>query len=403
MTQREKKLLKLLGVLVGVLFLAAALYVPYVTARDYFNQRSERADLQKKLQSKQTELLEKERYRAQVLHWRSLSLPPNREAANLRYQEMLTDLVRKHGLVIKSKPRYEAPRSVVSIAPGQTNPHALRNPSFTFELQGNLSKLVALLREFYAMNLPHQIKEFTVEQEPKEPLGTLNIEIKVEVLAMPDVPNREWLVATPNVGMLWVDLLSGLKHGPVGLAVIPYMVSPTGPLGAKKLASNHHPERDYSKMVAKNPFTGLALPPPPPPPTKPRPPETKPVVVMPPPPTKPRETPPDRSVLKNYQLTSIHSRDTELEGSLLDRQSMKPIVLSAASGKNKLEIKDKSGKLVLSAMVRKVLLRVVLLESEEKVYALYVGDFLHEALMNSLNESEIQQLEMLYAATVQNP
>jgi hypothetical protein len=397
MTQREQKLLKLLGIVVGALFLAAAVYLPFVTARDYLGQRDEKADLTKKLSAKKTELEEKERLRAQVATWRSMSLPFGATAADMRYREMLVDLARKHQLAHRSAPKYEAARKTTGGATGDTSQQA-NNPSFTLELQATLPRLIAFLRDFYSTNYPHQIKEFLIEQDPKEPLGTLTVRIRVEVLAMPGVPNREWLAATPNAAMLWVDILSSLKHGPTGLAVIPYLVGATGPLGSKKLASTVTPAREYERMVAKNPFIGLEAPKPPPPtkapyipPTRP-PPETKPVIV--------KVTPPDKGVLKNYQLTSIHTKDNELQGSLLNRDSLRAQPIGSSSKISTFEIKDKAGKLVLSAKVRKVMTRVIVLEADKKLYALYVGDYLDK--MKELNESDLEKLEKIYAASAEN-
>jgi len=245
--------------------------------------------------------------------------------------------------------------------------------SYDVIFEASLQQLSAFLQEFYSVNVPHVIKSIIIEPLGKGNEAKLNVTMKVDVLSMSNVPPRQSVIANPLVGVGQLEVISGMSRLPTGILFGLTQLTPFGLFGQAKLATLHKPEREYSTMLKKNVFAGLA-----------------PAVAV-----NANITttvkPPDRDILKFTHLTSITSNYISEEGLLWIRKTNKYVKLRPDGGVNEFEIRDADNVLVLKGKVLAIKPREIAFESDGKAYVLRVGQFVEEALKKPISTQELKE------------
>jgi hypothetical protein len=379
MTQREQKLLKVVLALGAVVLLGCG-YMVVQSALDSLRDQDQLiARLEQEERTNKTRLLALAQKQKQVEQWQALSLPPDVNAAGGRYRVFLQDLCQRHQLTIKqlggtgSRATGVGVRTAVLMTPLQ----------YTLQAEGTLPRVIGFLYDFYSTNLPHQIREFTITSSSPGADAPLVLSLKVEAVSLPNAANRDSLIATPDPRLLAIDLVTAMKGGPTGLALIPWHAGPTGVVGSRKLASRVQPSRDYTRMVVKNVFAGL---------TPPRPVEKPVVKIEEKPPPTPPPPPPDKEVLKFVQLILISENFITVEALLRNRLTNEYYTLRDEGGFNTFTIRDARQQVVLQGKVKAIRPGRVVFMADDKHYALHTGEFLHDALRKALSEEDMKAL-----------
>jgi hypothetical protein len=296
--------------------------------------------------------------------WRAISLPSDPAVASPRYRAFLQELCRKHGMFLKSPITDSAYRGTTGTARSSTATHS--SLTYNLQLEGTLPKLVGFLHDFYSLNLPHVVRDMKLERPANDTEGRLDIVLKVEALSLPNATNRDFLVALPGHPLLTIDVFTMLKGGPNGLALGPWLASPTGLHGARKLASLTQAQREYTRLVAKNVFLGLQAP------------ATAEAISA------------DRDLLKFVQLTGITSNFLATEATLYNRRTGKFYTIRAEGGFDSLEIRDANEQLLLKGTVKAIAQQDVVFLVGDKHYGLHIGGFLDEAMKKELTAAELK-------------
>lgn len=359
MTQRERGMLLVVGVLGGFLLLFGG----FVMAKGWMDTIDEKDDLvlrlEREQQTHQTKLMMLARDQRKLEQWKAISMPPDAGTAAARYRSFLTDLARKH-LTFK--------QLTEGGGAGMTRNQLTSHQTFTLRADGSLAQVIAFLRDFYSVNLPHQVKSIDLVTRGAGAESRLEMTLTVETLTLPNIPNRDFLPATPDPRVVALETFTALKGGPGGLALGPWTASPFGLHGNPKLAST---PRDYSRLPNKNIFAGIPAAP------------TGPVAG-----SKP---PPDPGVLKFVRLTSItgtlSGRKAELYNPITNRSTQ----IRAEGGFDSFEIRDANDHVILSGKIKHVDARDVILFVDGKHYSLHWGETLAQALEKPLSDQELKE------------
>jgi hypothetical protein len=307
--------------------------------------------------------------RSKYEQWRQISLPPDEAVAKSRYKLFLQELARKHQMFIKGSITDSGHGSVVS----QRGANSAVNPlSFNMSAEATLPKLIGFLHDFYSINLPHTIRKMSIAKAAGDNDGRLDVAFNIEALSLANATNRDFLTALPGAPLLAIDVFTAMKGGPSAFALAPWLATPTGAHGARKLAERIKKEREYTHMVAKNVFLGLQ------------------------PPASiadgPGRTDADKEILRFVQLTGITSNIFATEAILFNRRTGKFITLRAEGGFDSFEIHDLNNSLVLKGTVKAVTDKDLVILVEGKHYGVHVGGFLDKSLEKALTAGELKDL-----------
>lgn len=313
---------------------------------------------------------------AKIKEWQAFSLPPDPAVAAARYRGYLLDALHKHRLTAKKLPAENAQMRSTSRTSSLIMPLV-----FDVTVEGSYKDLLGFLWDFYQLNLPHAIKEFAITPLAAGADAKLEVAMKIEALIVPGAPARGFLPAAPNPRILALEIVTGLKAGPVGLGLVLGQLTPTGLYGRTKLAGQAGGQRDYQALVAKNVFAGLA-----PPAAAP----TSPVGAA---------GEPDRDVLKVVQLTSITVNHvtplySTVEASLRNRLTNEYQTVRAEVPRNTFEVRDARRNLILKGKVVSITPpHVLVFQVDGKFHALRVGQFLAQAMEKDLTAEEVKALQ----------
>jgi hypothetical protein len=377
MTQRERSLLLVVLTVGGFVVLFGG-FISVQNLLAGLDQKDEEIDhLRSEVSTNETRLLMLGQAQAKLQRWRVISLPPDLETAVSRYRAFLQDLCRRNQLQVRQLRESASVRT--SAAPRTAN--SFTPLTYQLQVRGTLSQFINFLAEFYSINLPHLIREITITAPGKNPGARLDIVLKIEALALPDAPSRDALLATPDLRVLCLEAVSALKQGPTGLALGPWLLSPVGAHGARKLASLVVPGREYPRLVTKNIFAGLK------------------------PPSAPLAPPaPDPEVLKLVELTTITTNSVSKEASLRNGKTGRRISLREEPPFNAFEVRDGNDRVVLKGQVQAVNRRHVEFTAGGKRYHLSMGQNLYEALRpDRLSAGELQALSLNPRAGPEKP
>lgn len=260
MTTRERILATtflLVVVAAGGAFLFKQLFLDRLTTRQNAVDK-----LRKDIQDKELYIAQVLKDRQRLERMQLLSLPQDPDLARREYEKYLGEVLRKSGFAAGSF-RINSEQPDANSSPklrGRKDPIYLSLP-FTVQAQGDLASLVEAMEHFYKTGLLHRIKSFSIQRPlttgPNQRPGDLDINLTVEALVVSGAPNRTYLLPNIDRRLLVADLLTGMRRGPIGLALVPWAVGPTGPLGPNNLAGG---KRRYAAIAGKNIFHG---PPPP--------------------------------------------------------------------------------------------------------------------------------------------
>ena len=377
MTQRERQMVVVVACLGGFLLMVFAL-LAFQGVLDYWQQLDGQiVALRRQVTARQTELKRLLQAQRELNHWRAISLPPDRTVASGQYRAFLVDLTRQHGLhlpnpIADSGLRTTAARTGTTLTP----------LTFQLTVEGTLARLIGFLEDFYSFNLPHLIRELRITTRGTSTDARLEAFLRIEVLSLPDAVNRDWLVAVPDQRLVAVEVLTALRHGPIGLAIAPWLVSPNGLYGESRLAQRFLPQRDYDQLAAKNVFAGLT----------------------PPPSEQPAEsTAGDPQTLRFVQLTSITENFITVEAFLRNRLTNRFIRLRREGGFNTFTVRDSEGREVLKGRVVRIGRRSLVFQANDKYYDLHIGQFLSQALEQPLNAERLRALGLADATAAGNP
>jgi hypothetical protein len=369
MTQRERSLFLILLAVGGFVLVFGGFVAVQRLVAGLGEKDQEIEGLQREVSDKETKLLTLTRAQRKLDHWKAVSLPPDLDTARSRYRAFLQELCRHHQLHVRQI-RDSGPARTAASSRTATSYTAL---TYQVQVEGTLPRLVGFLREFYAINLPHQVRDISIANEGTAADGRLDITLKVEALVLPNAPQREFLLPVPDARVLCLETTAGLGQGPTGLASALWLVSPAGALGGKKLAPGAGSGRDYPRLVSKNIFAGLRPPPAAPPPTA--------------------SSGPDRDFLKAVQLAAVTSSPQRTEASLRNRLTDGKIRLTREGPSATFELRDGRGQVVLRGRVKAIDERSVEFLAGQKSYRLSVGESLYEVLRPDKLTAE--QLESL--------
>ncbi|MEE2737352.1 MAG: hypothetical protein VX435_03945, partial [Planctomycetota bacterium] len=190
MNNRERNLAILVG---GLLFIVFGYQIVQGFVLSPMARKKtliERKRQENRLMVEQISLLQEQEQT--VTQWKGQSLPPDHQIASNRYQEWLLQMV--------SRAEFKRP----NIAPER---RARNDPSnrlfskhpFTIRANTSLKGLVTFLYEFYRTPLLHQITQINVLPDRRRSRsGGLNVMIRLEGVAIGDIPKRSILI-DPNI------------------------------------------------------------------------------------------------------------------------------------------------------------------------------------------------------------
>jgi hypothetical protein len=374
MTERERKMLIVVGGM-GAVFLGVVVwYGAQGVSEGFAEQDAQIASLTRDVKISQQKLRDLDTAQAKLNRWREISLPPDSAVASNRYEAFLKELTRHHYL------------NNVKITPGGMRSAATRTTaqvtplSFSVTADATLPRVVGFLKDFYGVNLPHAIREMHLAPLPGSD-GRLDVQLRIEALTMPTAASRDYLVAVPDGKLIVLDAITALKHGPVGFALAPWLIGPTGLAGSHKLASLQNEERDYDRLVDKNVFMGL-------------------ISRLA---AGPDAGSPDREILKVVELTAITENFLATEAWLRNRLTNKTTFIRAEGGRDTFEIKDTHDRVVLKGKVKHIEHRSVIFEANERFYVIKIGQFMDKALQKELDEADLKALGVSTATATGNP
>ncbi|MFT3879740.1 MAG: hypothetical protein QM703_08775 [Gemmatales bacterium] len=377
MSSNMVRLLAIAGGIFGVGF------VIFIIATRFYDGISERQEQLEKLQLDEIALVAKlaklDKARREVDRWKTISMPGNVSSAALKYKGFLQDLLLKKKVTIRS---FSEPNRVVSTNSRQATPVA-SHISFDIVFEATFAQLSSFLQEFYSLNVPHAIKNITIEPQGKGSDSKLTVTMKVDAFSMSNVEIRESVIANPSVTIAQLEMLMAIKRLPVGLLFGLSQLTNNGLYGQTKLASAHKTERNYATMLQKNVFAGLA---------------SKNSIVTPGGESVKKA---DMDILKFTQLTSITANYITEEGLLRVRKTNKYVKLRAEGGVNDFEIRDADNLLVLKGKVLAIKPRDLIFETKGKAYLLHIGQFVEEAMKQPLTPEDLKKYDAVLTAAEQ--
>ena len=142
------------------------------------------------LQQKQNVVRNGQKAAKKLAAFEMRGLPSNVEKGQSLYQKWLLDLVQKHGL-----------RDSSVTAVSRMNARGVyQQIAFAVKGQADLQQVTKLLYDFYAVDHLHRIRRLRLK--PRETSTDLDVDLLVEVLALPGSPDRNDLVGQPSTDRL---------------------------------------------------------------------------------------------------------------------------------------------------------------------------------------------------------
>ncbi|HTN75304.1 MAG TPA: cadherin repeat domain-containing protein, partial [Pirellulaceae bacterium] len=183
MKPRERNLAMAVAVLVGGL----VLWYGYGSIQAGVAKRqTELENLERQVAAKNKIISDGQRAAKKLASYDQRALPSNAERAQSLYQTWLFEQVQKHGL-----------RDSSVTAVGRTNGRGVYTQiSFAVKGQANLVQVVKLLYDFYAVDHLHRIRRLRLK--PVEGTTTLDVDLLVEVLSLPNAQERNNLTGQPS-------------------------------------------------------------------------------------------------------------------------------------------------------------------------------------------------------------
>jgi hypothetical protein len=320
--------------------------------------------LQQDLEKKQDRIRQVAAERTKLERARQLSLPADTDLARREYEEYLSDLLRESGFApgfsITAKPVEKSSAAITG-----KGPIYMRLP-FAIMARANLASFVAMQERFYHAPLLHQIKNLSVQRPltpgQQEQPGELDIQMTVEAIVVSGAENRSYLLPSVDRRLLALDVVSALRGGPAGFALIPWAVGPTGPRGPGVLAQ---PGRHYADIAKKNIFLGSS---------------------------QSTRAPEYGEVVNFIHLTDITHNDRLTEAFFYDRANRRWIRLRAETGFDTFRVLDNEGETLLSGKVIRLDNRDLIFRVDKNYYSIHVDQSLGDVIKKPLTEEQLRSL-----------
>jgi hypothetical protein len=366
MNPRERMLA--IGVL-GVVILGGAVFLFHLMVLGPLDERELNiTSLRKDVENKQDRVRQIQADQPRLERWRQLSLPPDPEIAQREYEKYLSGMLQESGIPIAS----------VTVTPKQPDTKSSpviqgKGPIYTkldYTVKLNrvtLANLVTAMERFYRTGLFHQIKNLSIQRPvttgAQQRIGDLDVTLTVEALIVNGVPKRNYLMPGLGPRTLALEMAAFLRGAPTGLALVPWAIGPTGPLGPGVLAE---PARQYAAIAAKNIFYGSLVAP-----------------------EQPRD---ETDVTRYVRLTDISRNDRRTEGWLYDRYNKKFTRLRPDRGFDSFTVRDSQNAVLFQGKVLRMEGRDMIFRVESKIYTIHVGQTIEEAMKKELAPEKLREL-----------
>jgi hypothetical protein len=316
--------------------------------------------------------------------WRQLSLPADQVMARGEYAKFLTDLMRQSSFAVEYL-RAGQSDGRVNVTADKKKP--VYTPlTYSLRAKASLGNVVKMLEKFYNTGLMHRISHLIIERTDGNARGdTVTVQMTVEALILSGAEDRSKLLGAPDKSVA-LSAVTAMRRGPAALALVPWAVGPTGPLGPRALSQPPKPAkpgtvvasykpRKYDDIARKNIFVGE---------------QTR----------QERSADPYREAILEYaELTDITRNGVDYQAFITEKDKKeKKTRLRAKNGKplggfDSFHVKDISGESVLQGKVVWIGERDLIFKSDDKYYSLHFGQNLATALEKGrLSESQVKSM-----------
>ncbi len=315
--------------------------------------------------------------RAKLNVWRQLSLPADVNQASREYTSYLRDLMTRSRFAPgpSISPKTETQR--ISAQAGKKEP-PFTKLIFDVTATATLDNLVDMLEQFYHTSLLHKIDKLEITRQltggaasgpnaSQRRGNDLNIKMQIEALVLTGAGKRGYLLPSVDRVSLAQCAMTNLQGGPGALALVPYAVGVTGPLGPRRLATEH---REYAAIAGKNVFYGAA----------------------------PVERARDSvDVTQFVFLNQILKTVSRSEAILYNRYINRDYRLRETAGYNTFIIRDDEDEPLVQGTVVRIDEKDVYFKAGDKYYAIHAGQSIKEAMRRTLKEEELKTLGVAVA------
>ncbi len=192
---------------------------------------------------------------------RLMSLSPTQHLARAEYDKYLYPLLRECDLDIETfSPGVSYELKGIPPAPGATALKPGHQVVVTqVKAKGEIEGLVKALELIQKTPLVHRIKLLKIDRDiaVKNASDKLSIDMTIEALIISKAEAHSDGPFAPDLRLVMLDTMSALYRGPTAIALIPWVVGPTGPLAQERVAAESGYRRDYADVAKKNIFNGL--------------------------------------------------------------------------------------------------------------------------------------------------
>jgi hypothetical protein len=396
MTQRERRL----AIILSAVIVAGGIFLVYqLVLRPLGEYGTTIATLESQVEDENKQLQKIQQDKRQLERWRLMSLPIDPAhptdvgLARGEYQRYLKELMYKFGELTLTP--VEGSRSTSTLP----NKKPVYTPvDFNIRAKTTLPNLVQMLEEFQRTPLLHKIKSLTIDRPENVAAARrrredlVAVEMTIEALVVSGAERRPTNLLGVDHRLLALDALTVLEHGPAGIALVPSVLSPTGPLGARLLerhqqavtaresSSQPYEEvalRNYRDIAKKNIFQGM------------------PMIEK----EEPAFTGEEIEVTRFTYLTDITMNDFRSEAFYYIRTSKRKTRLRVSPGFNSFQIRDdQDDQVVVSGKVVKIESRDIYFQVGNNYYDIHIGQNFAEAMRRRLPETEVKSLGLVASA-----
>jgi hypothetical protein len=381
MTQRERRLAI---ILFGIVALGGFFLAYQLILRPLQEYSSAIASLETDIDDAMVQAKKLRDQKPQLERWRLMSLPidsahpTDPSLASREYARYLGDLVRGNFTDINITPMDV--RAIATL-PGKK---AVYTPvTYNIRARAKMAGLVKVLEKFQRTPLMHKIRSLTIERAETTAVArgrrddSVTVQMSVEALIVTGAERRPTNLLGVDGRLLALSGLSALRGAPPAIALVPAVLSPTGPLASRWVA-RELPSRNHADLARKNIFLG---------------PLTY-ADLREMQPAEPAGGPID--VTKYTYLTDITLGEPRKEAWLYIRSSKKQVRLRNSLGFNTFRIKDeKEEETLLSGRVVQIEARDVYFTVGNNYYVIHVGQNFAEAMRQRLRDSEVKSLGLV--------
>lgn len=316
---------------------------------------------------------------------RLMSLSPSMDLARSEYHKYLYPLLESCQFDIESfslAPSTEL-KGTAPAAGGTAIKPGHQVVAFQLKAKVEMEGLVKALDLIQKTPLVHRIKLLTIDRDTavKKASDKLTIGMTIEALIVSKAEAHSDGPFAPDLRLIMLDTMSALYRGPTALALLPWIVGPTGPLAQDRLAAESGYRREYADVAKKNIFNGR---------------------VPLPPYVEPKDTPsfeeptPDFDPRDYIRLdtTDPDGREAYLRN-LVYKTPPTKLRMGKWSGYDTFRIfSEYKTKVLVKGKVLRIDQRDVYFQVREEIYGIHIGQSLWEAMKRPLSDREIETLNL---------